>query len=68
MERVIAKEEHSSTPSIIGFLSNDPLDIREDTLLLRPSLLLLRLCFFLGELNIPRPTHHLDVDEHTPIT
>ncbi|KAF7807987.1 uncharacterized protein G2W53_040148 [Senna tora] len=59
LESGIAKDEQSGTPGLIGFLSNDPLDIREDTLLLRPSLVRLRLCFFLEELNLPPPSSHL---------
>ncbi|KAF7807973.1 uncharacterized protein G2W53_040134 [Senna tora] len=53
----MSKEEQSGMPGVIGFLSNDHKDIRVDTLLLRPSHLLLRPCFFLEELNPLSPTH-----------
>ncbi|KAF7835368.1 uncharacterized protein G2W53_010227 [Senna tora] len=43
----LAKEEQAGTPGLTGFLSNDPLDIREDNILLRPSFLFLRLYLFL---------------------
>ncbi|KAF7822103.1 uncharacterized protein G2W53_027558 [Senna tora] len=57
----------SGKPSIIGNLSNDPLDIREDILLLRPFLLLLQPYFFLEEFNVCPPTQPLGVTAHAPV-
>ena len=50
----------------MSILSNDPVDDREDTLLLIPCLLLF-LVFFLEELSLP-PTQPCGVEIHAPIT